>query len=222
MTNPDKYEPVATIPLKGMRGVVARQMVLRLRDGAQLTLHRSVSAEGMTRFRSSCDAGNRPTYNDILLACAVATLTNHPEVNATLEEDVISQWGHVNIGFAVALDAGLVVPVIHQAQAKTLGEIAAATADLGARAREGKLKMPEIAHGTFTVSNLGTFGIDFFTPIINPPQVAILGIGRIHEGRVGLSLTIDHRALDGAPGARFLDDLATALAAPGDLETLGG
>jgi pyruvate dehydrogenase E2 component (dihydrolipoamide acetyltransferase) len=217
MTRPDGNEPIATIPLKGMRGVVARQMVLSLRDGAQLTLHRSVDAQGMTRFRSSFDAGNRPTYNDILLACAVVTLTKHPEVNATLEEDVIRQWRHVNIGFAVAIDAGLVVPVIHQAQAKTLDEIAAATADLGTRAREGKLKMPEITDGTFTVSNLGTLGIDFFTPIINPPQVAILGVGRIHEGRIGLSLTIDHRALDGAPGARFLGDLAAALEAPEDI-----
>jgi pyruvate dehydrogenase E2 component (dihydrolipoamide acetyltransferase) len=217
MNKPDRSQPVATIPLKGMRGVVARQMLLSLRDGAQLTLHRIVDAGGMTRFRSSFDAGSRPTYNDIMLACAVAALTRHPEVNATLEEDVIRQWGHVNIGFAVAVDAGLVVPVIHEAQAKTLDEIAAATADLGARAREGKLKMPEIADGTFTVSNLGALGIDFFTPIISPPQVAILGVGRIHEGRIGLSLTIDHRALDGAPGARFLGDLASALATPEDI-----
>jgi pyruvate dehydrogenase E2 component (dihydrolipoamide acetyltransferase) len=110
------------------------------------------------------------------------------------------------------------VPVIQECGEKTLADISAASRELAGRARQGKLTMPDVLGGTFTVSNLGAFGVDHFTPIVNPPQVAILGVGRIRNGeRLTLSLTIDHRAVDGAQGGQFLVALAAALEQPGAL-----
>ena len=129
---------------------------------------------------------------------------------------MISPSAEINVGIAVALEEGLIVPVVHHADRKTLKEIAAETKDLGLRAREGKLRIEDVEGGTFTITNLGTYGVDAFTPIINPGEAAILGLGRIVErpavyrGEIArrsmmtLSLTFDHRIVDGAPAAAFL------------------
>ena len=200
------------VPLRGMRGVIAQTMTQSLREMAQLTLHREVDVTAIEELRA-----RRPgelSVNDVMLAAVTRVLGEHPNVNATLEEGTIKEWATVNLGVAVAVDAGLVVPVIKDAQDLSPEQIAAEVRRLAGLAREGQLAIADISDGTFTVTNLGAFGIDYFTPIVNPPQVAILGVGRVRDGATTLSLTIDHRALDGAPGAEFLAALADALTEP--------
>jgi len=166
------------------------------------------------------------TYTDLLVrACALA-LRQHPRLNATLEGQAIRLLPHINIGVAVALDEGLIVPVIPDADQKSLTTLAEIRGQLAARARSGQLTAAEISGGTFTVTNLGTYDVDGFTPIINPPEVAILGVGRIVEKVVihrdnvaqrymmALSLTFDHRAVDGAPAAAFLQSVKKLLEVP--------
>jgi pyruvate dehydrogenase E2 component (dihydrolipoamide acetyltransferase) len=199
-------------PLRGMRGAIAQTMTLSLREMAQLTLQRRVDVTAVEELRAQ-----RPgelSVNDVMLCAVTRVLGEFPQVNATLEDGTIKSWAAVNLGVAVALDDGLVVPVVKGAERLTAQEIGTETRRLAGLARGGELAMADLSGGTFTVTNLGALGIDFFTPIVNPPQVAILGVGRIRESEIGLSLTIDHRALDGAPGAQFLAALAEALAAP--------
>jgi pyruvate dehydrogenase E2 component (dihydrolipoamide acetyltransferase) len=204
------------VPVKGIRALIARRMGDSLREMAQLTLHREVDTGQLTSLRETSDLDERPSINTLLLSAVARVLPQHPAVNATLQDDTIFRWKSVHLGMAVALDDGLVVPVIRNANQLSLAELQAQAARLASAAREGKLTMPDIEGATFTVTNLGAFGVDAFTPIIDPPQVAILGVGRIRKGAMTLSLTIDHRALDGAPGARFLADLAAALESPAE------
>lgn len=208
-------QPAKEVPLSGIRGVIAQTMTLSLREMAQLTLHRKVDVGAVEALRQQ-----RPgefSINDLMLTAVARVLALFPNVNATLEDNTVKQWTEVNLGVAVALDAGLVVPVVRNAHLLSAGQIGAEARRLANLAREGALAMADISDGTFTVTNLGAFGIDLFTPIVNPPQVAILGVGRVQDGLVTLSLTIDHRALDGAPGAEFLAALAEALATPDSL-----
>jgi pyruvate dehydrogenase E2 component (dihydrolipoamide acetyltransferase) len=156
------------------------------------------------------------TYGDLLIQAVARALVRHPRMNARLAEDAIVIMPQVNVGMAVALEDGLIVPVLTEADRKSLRVIAAATRELGERARTGKLRLEEVSGGTFTITNLGTYGVDAFTPIINPGETGILGIGRImekpviHRGEIArrsmmmLSLTFDHRLIDGAPAAQFL------------------
>ncbi len=189
-------------------------MTASLQEMAQLTLHRAIEADALLAFRQSFPSESRPSINDLVHAAIARALTRHPSVNATLEEDTIRRWRAVHLGMAVALDKGLVVPVIRNAHAMSLAELHDEAARLAERARQGQLSMEEIQGGTFTVSNLGAAGVDAFTPIINPPQVAILGLGRIYRASMTLSLSIDHRALDGYPGAQFLNEMAQLLEHP--------
>jgi pyruvate dehydrogenase E2 component (dihydrolipoamide acetyltransferase) len=204
-------EPVERLALSGMRGVIARTMTASLHEMAQLTLHRRVEVSPFNRLRGTFAPDSRPSVNDLVLAAVARALTRHPKVNATVDGETISRWRVVHLGMAVALDDGLVVPVIRNADSLALPELRAEASRLTRRARGGALTMPEIVGATFTVTNLGGLGVDAFTPIINPPQVAILGVGRVDGDFMGLSLTIDHRALDGADGARFLQDLEREL-----------
>ena len=208
---PDLLEEVR---LEGIRGVIARRLTESLREMAQLTLHRQVDATALVEYRRSQPPDSRPSVNDVLLALVARALTRHPAVNATLENNLVSRWRRVHLGTAVAVEAGLIVPVIRDADQLSFSELRAEAARLQALARDRKLAVTDLEGGTFTVSNLGGFGVDGFTPIVNPPQVAILGVGRISDGTMTLSLTIDHRALDGVPGAQFLADLAELLADP--------
>jgi pyruvate dehydrogenase E2 component (dihydrolipoamide acetyltransferase) len=205
------------IPLDGMRGLIARRLTESLREMAQLTLHHEIDAAPIIEFRRA-SVDSQHSINDVVLTAVAHTLAHHPAVNATLENDIILRWRSVNLGTAVAVDAGLVVPVIKNADKLSLKQLGVEAERLTTLARSGGLSIADMQNGTFTVSNLGAFGIDGFTPIINPPQVAILGVGRIRrEAAMTLSLTIDHRALDGVPGARFLQDLTQLLENPGDL-----
>ncbi|SDE95245.1 pyruvate dehydrogenase E2 component (dihydrolipoamide acetyltransferase) [Paracoccus isoporae] len=163
------------------------------------------------------------TVTDILLADCAATLVEHPSINAHFREDRVIEYDTVNIGLAVASDRGLAVPVIHGAEALSLTEIAERRKTLVGKVRDGKIGIREVSGGTFTVSNLGMFGVTRFTAIINPPQVAILAIGATTRRQVWnggapewrdiaeLSLTSDHRAVDGAASARFLASLKARL-----------
>lgn len=225
-------EPAAatSVPLRGMRKTIAERMAASLRESAQLTMDMEVAMDEAVKLRRSLIAewadDVRVTYTDLVLLAATKALGRHPRMNAALLNDAIARFDAVHIGVAVALDEGLIVPVIHNAQAKGLKAIATASADLGKRAREGALTVDDVEGGTFTVTSLGMFGVDGFTPILNPPQAGILGVGRIYEGvawdgdtpvkaaRMRLSLTWDHRVLDGAPAAEFLATVRDYLQAP--------
>ncbi len=213
------------VPFAGIRKVVAERLSESLRTTAQVTIAREVEAGGLVARRAAYAAGFeaatglRLTYTDLLVQAVAGLLGEHPLLNATLTEQGIVVPDAVHMGVAVALEDGLIVPVIRDAGSRPLAEIARDRADLAAKAQAGTLSLDEIDGGTFTISNLGSFGADAFTPIVNPPQCAILGVGRIVdkpvvvEGRVEvrpmvwLSLTFDHRIVDGAPAARFLTEL---------------
>jgi len=205
-------DPVDRVPLKGMRGIIARRMTQSLREMAQLTLHRQVTATELVRVRREWEGSPRPSINDLVLLGVVGALTQNPDLNATLEDDVISRWTAVHIGIAVAVEHGLVVPVIRNADALSFDALVRETGRLRDLAVGRGLALSDLEGGTFTVTNLGAFGIDSFTPIINPPQVAILGVGRLRDAGMTLSLTIDHRAVDGVVGARFLADVEESFA----------
>jgi len=168
----------------------------------------------------------KPTVSDVLTKACAAALMRHREVNAHFVDDSVQRFPTANVGMAVATDRGLLVPVIHGADRLTLDEIAAARGDLVARARGGKLQQADLENGTFTVSNLGMYGVEQFIAVLNPPQVAILAVGAIEEKAViedgdlalkpmmSLTLTCDHRAIDGAVAAEFLGTVKAYLEEP--------
>lgn len=214
----------ASYSLRQRRGRIAERLLASLRETAQLTLTRDMDVTDLAACRER--APLRPGWGDLVGWALGRVLTRHPQLNATVDGDRVQPSGAVHLGFAVALDDGLVTPVIRGADTLSLDEFAARAADLARRARSGSLQPGETDGGTFTVSNLGGHGIDAFTPIVNPPQVAILGLGRVREVAVrdgdGIawrqcltaSLTFDHRVADGVPAAALLQDLAQFLAAP--------
>jgi len=167
--------------------------------------------------------GTKLTLTDLLVALVASTLAKHPRINASWVENGIRSNPEINVAIAMAVDDGVVTAVIHNANKQDVGAIAVQRRDLAERARAGKLRPADIAGGTFTISNLGMFNVDAFSAIITPPQAAILAVGRVadrvvaHNGQVAirpmmrLTLSSDHRVIDGARAARFMDDLATAL-----------
>ena len=219
-----------SVPLTTIRRVTAR----RLTESAAVPhfyLTSVVDTERLLAFRAEfnaalADAGGKASLTDLLVrACAVA-LRAHPQVNASWGEDTIVRHRRIHIGVAVATDAGLIVPVIRDADRKTVREIAAEARLLAERAHAGTLTPPEFTGGTFTISNLGMYAVDHFTAIINPPEAAILAVGAatptpvIRDGEVvvrsilKLTLSVDHRVVDGAPAAAFLRDLKDILEQP--------
>jgi pyruvate dehydrogenase E2 component (dihydrolipoamide acetyltransferase) len=221
------------VPFAGIRKVVAERLTESLRTMAQVTIAREVDAGGLVARRAALAAGFeaatgiRLTYTDLLVQAVAELLADHPLLNATLTEQGIVSAPAVHMGVAVALEDGLIVPVIRDVGSRPLAELARDRVDLAAKAQAGTLSMDEVEGGTFTISNLGSFGADAFTPIVNPPQCAILGVGRIVDKPVAvdgqvevrptmwLSLTFDHRIVDGAPAARFLQQLGDRLGATG-------
>jgi pyruvate dehydrogenase E2 component (dihydrolipoamide acetyltransferase) len=214
------------IPLTGKRGVIARRMLESLQGMAQLTLSSDANVTALVKQRELLKNQFDLTYTDLLVKAAALALRKHPRLNARIAGQEIHLLPDVHIGVAVALDDGLIVPVVRNADRKGLKTIAEENRELAERARSGKLGPAEVSGGTFTVTNLGTFGIDSFTPIINPPEAAILGVGRIVERiarrdadlvwqqMMTLSLTFDHRVVDGAPAAAFLQTLRELLERP--------
>ena len=202
---------------------------------APVTLISSVDATNLVNLRQQFKAvaGEQGTagagsigYTDIVVKLTALALERHPVLNSRWDGDRILIFRGIHIGIAVDTDAGLLVPVIRDVPGLTLREVAARSQDLVARARRRALKVEELQGGTFTITNLGPFGIEAFTPIINAPQCAVLGMGRIirqpvaiepqiaFRDRLTLSLTFDHRIVDGAPAARFLQTLCGLLENP--------
>ena len=217
--------------MRAMRKVIAERMHASLREMAQLTMGADALMDEAVRLRGQlieewADEGIRPSYTDMVIKAVGKALRKHPLLNAQVTEAGVELERSVHIGMAVALEEGLVVPVVRDADTASLKDIAAETTRLAEAARSGKLGLDEMAGQTFSVTALGMAGVDFFTPIINPPNVAILGVGAIRDSlawdgdrpvkrqRMTLSLTIDHRAVDGAPGAAFLGEVRALLEAP--------
>jgi len=211
--------------LTGIRKVISKAMHASLSDMAQVTLNTSFDATAIMAFRAGIKTKGRDselpniTLNDIVMFAVSRTLINHKRINAHFLGDSIRRFNRVNLGMAVDTERGLLVPTIFNADRKLLAEIALESKALADKAIRGAISPDEMSGGTFTVSNLGTLGIESFTPVINPPQTAILGVCNLIErvrsegGRIGtyqamgLSLTFDHRVVDGAPAGRFLKEL---------------
>jgi pyruvate dehydrogenase E2 component (dihydrolipoamide acetyltransferase) len=219
------------VPLTAVRRVTARRLTESVTTAPHFYLTSVVDVGALLAFRKQINAeaaesGVKVSVTDLLIRACAVTLRRHPQVNSSWGGDKIIRRGRVNVGLAVALDDGLIVPVVRDADRKTLTEIATEAHDLAARAREGKLGLDEFSGGTFTISNLGMFGIDHFTAVINPPEAAILAVGAaveepvLRDGQLTsrttmkLTLSIDHRVLDGATGAAFARDLKQTLEAP--------
>ena len=219
-----------TAPLKGVRKVVAKRMMESLTTTAQLTLNTTANAAGILAMRKKVKNADpvlglgKITLNDLVCFAVSRTLPKYPVFNAHLEHGVLTQFEQVHLGFACDTPRGLLVPVIRSAQALGLKAFSDEAKRLAGGAIDGSLSPDFLSGGTFTVSNIGSFGIETFTPVINLPQTAILGVGAITprpvvapdgtisvEQRLNLSLTIDHQVIDGADGARFLADLVAAI-----------
>lgn len=217
------------VKLPNIRKVIAKSMFQSLSTMAQLTHTTSFDATCIMNFRKGLKAAPEQlqvpniTLNDIILFAASRVLPKHPDLNAHFLEDKMRYFRHVNLGIAVDTPRGLMVPTLMRAEEKSLKEIAAEAKALAAACQDGSINPDLLQGASFTVSNLGTLGIEHFTPVINPPQTGILGVACIVErvrtvdGQIavypamGLSLTYDHRALDGAPASRFLQDMRAAL-----------
>jgi pyruvate dehydrogenase E2 component (dihydrolipoamide acetyltransferase) len=222
---------VERIPLTSVRRTIAR----RLTEAWQAPAFQIAMSADMTRAQAlharlaeqTKEGEPRPTVTDILTKACAAALMRHRAVNALWAEDAIELHPSANVGIAVAIEAGLVVPVIHQAERLTIAELAAARADVVFRARDNKLRQEDLDGGTFTISNLGMFGVEQFVAVLNPPQAAILAVGAIEPQAVPtetgfeerplmtMTLTCDHRSLDGATAADFLRTVKAFLEEPG-------
>jgi pyruvate dehydrogenase E2 component (dihydrolipoyllysine-residue acetyltransferase) len=224
----------STIPLRGMRGRVAERMFQSWNMIPRVTEVMQVDMSATVAFREAMlgqweqQYGLRISLNDMITKAVAMALQRQPRLNATLVDQEVRLHDSVNVGIAVNLDEGLIVPIIFNADQKDLGQIAREGRDLAEKARAGRLQLDEISDGTFTITNLGTTGIELFTPIINPPQVAILGVGMVQRRpivvgdalairpAVYFSLVFDHRAVDGVPAAHFLQELKRLLEKPQD------
>ncbi|MGH2403882.1 MAG: dihydrolipoamide acetyltransferase family protein, partial [bacterium] len=208
--------------------IMAERMTASWTTAPHFYLVREVNVNRLVAWRekASKQTGARITYTDLLVKLVAVAISQHPRVNASWKDSAIVQNADINIGLAVAIDDGLVVPVIHHADTLNLPEIAARREDLVSRAQASKLRPADIQGGGFTISNLGMYGVDAFNAIVNPPQAAILAVGRIADRVVAfngqpavqptmvLTLSCDHRALDGARGAQFLSSLADLIEEP--------
>ncbi|MBR4206172.1 MAG: 2-oxo acid dehydrogenase subunit E2 [Clostridia bacterium] len=213
-------------PMSAVRKAIAKAMCASLSEMAQLTLNTSFDATNLLAYRAKLKAAgeelglSKITINDMVLFAVSRVLPKFPEINANLVNGAFRKFRHANIGMAVDTDRGLLVPVLFGAEKLSLADLSALAKAKAAKAREGKLTPDEMHGGSFTVSNLGSLGVESFTPVINPPETAILGVcatvnrvkadGSVYPA-MGLSLTFDHRAVDGAPAAKFLKELSTAL-----------
>lgn len=220
------------IPMDGLRKLIADNMQASLQNAAQLTVFVEADVTEMVALRDTMLARNkkdpeyRLSFNDIIAFAVCRALRQHPVMNTTLQADGIHMHRHVNLGIAVSLDTGLIVPNVKNADTYSLEELKAKVRDAAGRARKGSLSMDEISGGTFTISNVSMLGVDGFTPILNPPETGILGVGRVvekpgvFEGQVcvrkmmTLSLTFNHMVTDGGPAMSFLRTLADMLEQP--------
>ena len=224
--------PHDVIPLKGIRRVTAERLSAHWTGAPQVTEGVDIDMTEVRAWRTAnrdewrAAFGVMPSLNDIVLKAAAVALEGHPALNSALVDGAIHRYRVINLGVAVDVEDGLVVPVVRNADQIDLGGIASAVANLTARAKAGKLTLDDIEGATFTVSNLSALGVDWFTPVLNPPQCALLGVGRMRRAPAAVGrdvvirdiatfvLTFDHRALDGAPAGRFLARLKRLLESP--------
>lgn len=220
---------VKDVPVKGIRKITASRMLASIQNTCQLTLTASADASALLAFRKRCKESDESlgmrniTINDMILLAAVRTLADFPYVNSHFLGNVIQEFEHVHIGMAVDTPRGLMVPVVKYADLRSLPQISQEAKRLITACNEGKVSPDDLEGGTFTVTNLGALGIEHFTPVLNTPQTAILGVNTItkrpaEEGDsivlkpyIGFSLTFDHQAFDGAPAARFLQAFVRAV-----------
>jgi pyruvate dehydrogenase E2 component (dihydrolipoamide acetyltransferase) len=220
------------VALSPTRLTIARRMRQSLDAAAPVTYMSEVDATRLVKLRKHIlqllpEGAARPTYTDFLVYLTCRALAKFPQMNATFDGTTLETYEQVHMGLAVDTERGLLVPVLRDAESLGIAGLAEKRSALVRKAQEGSLAADELSGGTFTLTNLGTMGIDHFTPIINPPQVAILGMGRIREVVVvrkkkirrryvmGLAVTADHRVIDGAPAARFLQELCRLVEEPG-------
>ena len=224
--------PHDVIPLKGIRRVTAERLSAHWTGAPQVTEGVDIDMTEVRAWRTAnrdewrAAFGVMPSLNDIVLKAVAVALEGHPALNSALVDGAIHRYRVINLGVAVDVEDGLVVPVLRNANQIDLGGIASAVADLTNRAKAGKLNLDDFEGGTFTVSNLSALGVDWFTPVLNPPQCALLGVGRMRRTPAAVGrevqirdvatfvLTFDHRALDGAPAGRFLARLKRLLESP--------
>ena len=220
-------QPGSLQPLSNIRRITAHRMQASAQQTVPVTLNTKLNAKGLIAFRNTLKgSGTTPSYNDIIIKLAANLLRECPELNACWTTEGVFVYDQVNIAFAVDTESGLLAPVINQVDKLMLNDVAEYSSELIDDARSGRLGEDQLTGGTFTVSSLGTLGIDHFTPVINLPQAGILGVGRIVSepvvedsavvagSTISLSLTFDHQVLDGAPAARWLQKLAHALTRP--------
>jgi pyruvate dehydrogenase E2 component (dihydrolipoamide acetyltransferase) len=225
-------ETASIIPMKGMRGTIAARMVQSLTEMAQLTHGFEVTMDAVVDLRGTLKEQYRdlglqvPSLNDFIVRAASLALRKHPILNSTIVDKEIHLLSHIHMGMAVAVPGGLMVPVIRDADTLSIFELARITRELAEDCRAGSISLDALEGGTFAVTSLGTYGVDMFTPVINPGNVGILGVGRLREGGkwegerfvktqvLTLSLTFDHRVVDGAPAAEFLQTVNELLARP--------
>jgi pyruvate dehydrogenase E2 component (dihydrolipoamide acetyltransferase) len=224
---PSAEEGFESIPLSGVRAIIAERMAQSHSQTAPVTLTAETDATELVEMRQRLGARDiGVSYNDLLIFILGRALRDHPRLNASLDGEQIKLWRRIDIGLAVDTDRGLLVPVVRNADQKGLAQLAAETKHLAEQARSGKITPDLLRGGTFTLTNLGMLGIDAFTPIVNLPETAILGVGRIkekpavHNGQVAirhlmwLSLTFDHRLVDGGLAARFLGRVVELVESP--------
>lgn len=227
---PPTAVPGKSVPITRIRQTIAERMVAGVNEAAPVTITTKVDASGLVALRDRFKASDQyeiiPTYTDMVLKLAAIAVGEHPMITGQWRDDGIFIPEDINIAFAVDTENGLLAPVIFDVPQKSLSKIAAESREIVDSARKGELKADQLQNGVFTITNLGGYGIDSFTPIINLPQSAILGVGRIvHEPVVAngeivvgetmsLSLTFDHRVIDGAPAAQFLERVCQLLAEP--------
>lgn len=216
--------------MTGMRKVIAERMYNSLQNSAQLTITMKADVTSLMEVRKQSKRdlkeGNSLTVTDFIAKATIIALQDHPQMNSSLVEGEILLHEDIHLGLAVALEKGLMVPVVRRANTLTLGELSNKIKQAGKHARDGVLDREQLTGSTFTITSLGNYGIEFFTPILNPPETGILGIGTAEEVAVfegdnvvkriilPLSLTFDHRVIDGAPAATFLNDVKSYLEAP--------
>ena len=229
---PLQQEPTEKIRRYGMRGPIARPMHASLQEMAQLTLTMDADMTAVLADRAARKeaGGPVPSLTDYVVAATARALTLHPRMNAQISESRIALLPEVHVGLAVAVENGLLVPVVRDAPHRDLADLSAATSRLASAARDGAVSPSDLEGGTFSVSALGAYGVDAFTPVINPPNAGILGVGRLRDDvvvdngavstvkRLTLSLTWDHRVLDGVPAAEFCRTIVELLADPARLD----
>ncbi|OBW48826.1 branched-chain alpha-keto acid dehydrogenase subunit E2 [Bacillus safensis] len=224
---PTKYQPVSM-----MRKTIASRMMESLQTSAQLTITMKADVTKLTALQSELNEtaaarhDMKLTLTDFVAKAVVLSLLEHPAMNSQYQNDRVETFEYVHLGIAAALDHGLAVPVIRHAEKLSLIELAKSIKSYGKKAREGRLLHDEIEGSTFTITNLGAYGVEHFTPILNPPEAGILGVGKadqmpVYHGNelckgtiLPLSLTFDHRVLDGAPASQFLSTVKTYLEKP--------